>query len=160
MQLFEFSKFNQDQRLPEREEVQMKPLLLMRPVRCDATLMGKLPFPAILIAALLPQEFLVCIVRRCSPLNSHPTHTPANPHGMRCLQEPFHSPPLSDKTHNAGCPQSGGDRDHHTHAGNSGSPRVSLGFQASCASANIAIPAVDSIGTLTSDQRWVSMLNS
>lgn len=61
MQLFEFSKFNQDQRPSEREEVQMKPLLLMRPVRCDATLMGKLPFPAILIAALLPRNSLCAL---------------------------------------------------------------------------------------------------
>lgn len=128
-------------------------LFLMRPVRWEATLMGKLPFPAILIAALLPRNCLCALWD--APPYPHPP-TPPPPHltcGVPTAASPL--PSLLDETHSAGCPQSGGDGTWVTHAGDSGSPRVSLGFQASYASANIAIPAVDR-QNLTSDQRWAS----
>ena len=156
MQLFEFSKFNQNQRLSGREEVQMKPLL-NETCQMRSHFNGKAALPSHPDSCFASQELLVCTVR-CSPLPPLPHPPPPQlTCGVPTAASPL--PPLLDETHSAGCPQSGGDGTWVTHAGDSGSTRVSLGFQASCASGNTAIPAVDR-QNLTSDQRWASGCSS
>ena len=88
-------------------------LFLMRPVRCEATSVGKLPFPAILTATLLPRNCF-CALWEDAPHSPDPphTHTPQlHPTDCAVLTGAFPLPPLLDKTHSLGCPQPGGDLD-------------------------------------------------